>query len=58
MISVIMVLLMCIVMGMFLETMAKNKGYNYWRLFFLGFIPAIFPLDSHFHGNDRKKEWE
>ena len=53
-----MVLLMCIVMEMFLETMAKNKGYNYWRLFFLGFIPAIFPLDSHFHGNDRKKEWE
>jgi len=44
MISVIIVLSLCVVMGMFLGTMAKNKWYNYWRWFFLGCIPAIFPF--------------
>jgi hypothetical protein len=44
MISVIIVLSLCVVMGMFLGTMAKNKGYNYWRWFFLGYIPAFFPF--------------
>jgi len=42
--SVIIVPLLCIVMGIFLGTMAKNKGYNYWRWFFLGLVPVIFPF--------------
>ena len=42
--SVIIVLSLCVVMGIFLGTMAKNKGYNYWKWFFLGCIPVIFPF--------------
>ena len=42
--SVIIVLSLCVVMGIFLGTMAKNKGYNYWRWFFLGLTPVIFPF--------------
>ncbi len=40
--SVIIVLSLCVVMGIFLGTMAKNKGYNYWRWFFIGLIPVFF----------------
>jgi len=40
--SFIIVPLFCVVMGMFLGTMAKNKGYNYWRWFFIGLIPVFF----------------
>ena len=40
--SFIIVLSLCLVMGIFLGTMARNKGYNYWRWFFIGLIPVFF----------------
>jgi len=42
--SFIIVLSLCVVMGIFLGTMAKNKGYNYWRWLFIGLIPVFFFL--------------
>jgi len=44
MVSFILVMSMCVMMGVALGTLAKNKGYDYWRWFFIGLIPAFFPF--------------
>lgn len=44
MVSFIIVISICVIMGISLGTLAKNKGYNYWQWFFIGFIPAFSPF--------------
>jgi len=44
MVSFIFVIIFCIMLGVCLGNLARGKGYNYWRWFFIGFIPAFFPF--------------
>jgi len=44
MVSFICVMAICAILGISLGTLAKNKGFDYWRWFFMGIIPVIFPF--------------